>query len=124
MHSSSLFRNSHTGIAYKKQFLIIIGGEDANQDAFNDIWKFDIHTKEWTEIKPSKSHLFEGRCCHSSSLNNEKIYIYGGLKNVDVTLDNLAILCLDGKVSEIEEKVKINEPTTSISYSFDSKFNI
>jgi hypothetical protein len=41
--------------------------------------------------------------CHSASLFNEKILIYGGMKNAEIILDTLSVLCLDGKCEELEE---------------------
>lgn len=43
--------------------------------------------------------------CHSASLYNDKIFIYGGMKNGDSTFDNLIALCLDGKTEELEEGI-------------------
>jgi len=79
---------------------------------------YDLKLKSWNELKPSRANLFDGRFCHSCSLYNDRLFIYGGLKNAEITLDNLAILCLDGKVSDIEERIKINE---SLNYNGKSE---
>lgn len=47
--------------------------------------------------------IFESRLCHSCSVHSEKLYIFGGMKNSDITLDSLSILCLDGKHEELEQ---------------------
>jgi hypothetical protein len=44
-----------------------------------------------------------------------KLFVFGGMKNSDVTLDTLSILCLDGNFQEFEENktLEIGPPVTS-----------
>lgn len=69
----------------------------------NDVWVYDIINKTWSEVKVANPSNFEGRLCHSACLIDEKVYVYGGMKNAENTLDSLAILCLDGISSDLEE---------------------
>jgi tRNA(Ile2) C34 agmatinyltransferase TiaS len=40
--------------------------------------------------------------CHSACLYGDRIYVYGGMKNPDTTLDSISILCLDGRSEDLE----------------------
>lgn len=64
---------------------------------------YSVTSKIWTVVKIQNSSLFDGRMCHSASIKGEKIYVYGGMKNADSTFENLSVLCLDGKIEELEE---------------------
>ena len=72
-------------------------------EALNDVWLYNISSKNWTELKASNSFIFESRFCHSCSVFGEKLFVFGGMKNSDDTLDTLSILSLDGKNDEFEE---------------------
>lgn len=87
-----LERSSHTCVSYKDRFIIIIGGEDKRKRALNDMWIFDIVTKYYSEVNISNNETFDSRFCHSSILYNDIIAIYGGIQNVDTTLDSLVLL--------------------------------
>ena len=91
-------RTSHSSVGYKNQFIFIIGGEGENQVPLNDVWIYDIISKEYSQLTINNSNGFEGRFCHSSCLLNDTIVIYGGMKNAEETLDNLSVLCLDDKI--------------------------
>lgn len=99
-------RTSHSSVAYKSQYIFIIGGEGENQMPFNDIWIYNILSKEYSEFNIEALNEFEGRLCHSSILFNDIIVIYGGMKNVDQTLDNLILLCFENEVSAIDVSSK------------------
>ena len=90
----SLNSNEFTNFSY-------LGGSD--KIPFNDVWVFNLSSKHWSEIKVKNEAIFEGRMCQSASLHENRIYVYGGMKNADVTFDNLVILCLDGKTDDLEE---------------------
>ncbi len=63
---------------------------------------YNTINKNWVEISVKNPSAFEGRMCHSASLYGERIYIYGGMKNADVTLDSVSVLCLDGVTEDLE----------------------
>ena len=56
------------------------------------MWIFDIVTKYYSEVNISNNETFDSRFCHSSILYNDIIAIYGGIQNVDTTLDSLVLL--------------------------------
>ena len=113
-------RTSHSCTAYRGEFLILIGGEGLNEGMYkklnlvfekvplNDVWIYTLIMKSWSELKLNNPNIFEGRFCHSASLSGDKIFIYGGMKNAEETLDNLSVLCLNGKIEELEECNKYN----------------
>lgn len=45
--------------------------------------------------------------CHSATLYKNNIYIYGGMKNADVTFEDLIVLSLDGKTGNFKESIII-----------------
>ena len=67
------------------------------------------------ELKASNDDVFDSRLCHSCSVYGNKLFVFGGMKNSDVTLDTLSILCLDGKYEEFEENklLEIGPPIAS-----------
>ena len=66
--------------------------------ALNDVWIFNLPLSNWTELKPNNHDLFEARLCHSSTIVNDCIFIYGGMKNSEETINNhFSILSLNGK---------------------------
>ena len=88
-------RASHCCVSYKDQFLIITGGEGKKKEPLNDIWIFDLKTKCYTEINLVGNEKMEARLCHSCIVYCDFIVLYGGMKNCDITLDNLTILCIE-----------------------------
>jgi hypothetical protein len=64
---------------------------------------YDTIVKSWSEIKIINASMFDGRFCHSAVINEDRVFIYGGMKNAETTLDNMAILCLDGGYDDLEE---------------------
>ena len=88
-------RASHCCVAYKEQFLIITGGEGKKKEPLDDIWIFDLKTKCYTEINLVGNEKIEARLCHSCIVYSDFIALYGGMKNSDITLDNLTVLCIE-----------------------------
>lgn len=88
-------RASHCCVAYKEQYLIITGGEGKKKEPLDDIWIFDLKTKCYTEINLVGNEKIEARLCHSCIVYCDFIALYGGMKNSDITLDNLTVLCIE-----------------------------
>jgi hypothetical protein len=61
----------------------------------------------WNELIIKNNNLFEGRMCHSATLYKNNIYVYGGMKNADVTFEDLIILSLDGNTGNFKESIII-----------------
>ena len=93
-------RASQTCVAYKDQYLIIIGGEGKAQLLLNDIWIFDLKTKTYSEVGLVGEQKIDGRFCHSCLINEDIVYLYGGMQNSEVTLDNLTVLNIESKLNQ------------------------
>ena len=94
-------RASQTCVGYKDQYLIIIGGEGKTQQPLDDIWIFDLKTKSYTEIQLLGEEKIDGRFCHSCIVYGDILALYGGMQNSEVTLDNLTVLSIEAKQSQI-----------------------
>ena len=88
-------RASQSCVVYKEQFLIIIGGEGKKKEPLDDIWIFDLKNNCYTEIEFPGNEKIEGRFCHSCIIYGDVLALYGGMKNSDVTLDNLTVLSIE-----------------------------
>ena len=104
-------RASHCCVAYKEQYLIITGGEGKKKEPLDDIWIFDLKTKCYTEINLVGNEKIEARLCHSCIVYCDFIALYGGMKNSDITLDNLTVLCIE-----------LNQ-TKKTSYKINNKYS-
>ena len=100
-------RTSHSCLSYKNKYIFIVGGEGDDGVPLNDIWIYDVKEKIYTELNIENKEIFEGRFCHSCALINDSIVVYGGMKNAEITLDNLAILCLDGKIKGDDNETNV-----------------
>jgi hypothetical protein len=76
---------------------------DNQKVPLNDVWMYDVTSKSWSELKIMNATMFDGRLCHSSVLYDDRVYVYGGMKNAESTLESMAILCLDGKFEDLED---------------------
>ena len=59
----------------------MFGGLTETNDTLNDMWKFDIETNTWNLVE-QKGQIPEPRCGHSLNLHGDKIFLFGGLKEV------------------------------------------
>ena len=104
-------RASHCCTVYKEQYLIISGGESKKKEPLDDIWIFDLKTKCYTKVELVGNEKIEGRFCHASMIYGDYLALYGGMKNSDVTLDNLTILNID-----LNQNKKINNKNNNKSF--------
>lgn len=44
-------RSSHSAVVYKDG-MYVFGGRDDDNNKYNDLWRLDLTTYEWKEIKP------------------------------------------------------------------------
>ena len=102
-------RASQSCVAYKEQFLIISGGEGKKKEPLNDIWIFDLKNKCYTQIELVEK--IEGRFCHTCIIWEDIMALYGGMKNSDVTLDNLTLLRI-----ELNQNKKTNNKNNNNQY--------
>ena len=59
----------------------MFGGLTETNDTLNDMWKFDIESNTWGLVQ-QKGQIPEPRCGHSLNLHGDKIFLFGGLKEV------------------------------------------
>ena len=104
-------RASHCCVVYKDQYLIISGGEGKKKEPLNDFWIFDLKTKCYTEVELQGNEKIEGRFCHTCMIYGDYLVLYGGMKNSDVTLDNLTILNL-----QLNQNKKLNNKDYNKNY--------
>lgn len=94
-------------LSFKNQYVIVIGGEcnpspeeDARDEddeetcSRNDVWLFDITRQDWIKIEP-KNPIFKHRAYQTCVEDDNKIYVFGGLKNNQMLYDDVMILELD-----------------------------
>jgi hypothetical protein len=101
-------RASQSCVVYKDQFLIIIGGEGKKKEPLDDIWVFDLKNNCYTEIELTGNEKIEGRFCHSCIIYGDTLALYGGMKNSDVTLDNLTVLSIEYNSNKKTNNKNIN----------------
>ena len=61
--------------------LYMFGGLTNNNVTVNDMWRYDITTNRWYKIK-QRGKVPSPRCGHSLSAFNDKLFLFGGLKEV------------------------------------------
>ncbi|PKY39989.1 galactose oxidase, partial [Rhizophagus irregularis] len=80
-------RTGHISCAYKGR-IYIFGGTDGER-CFNDIWYYDIETREWVELI-CDNFAPVPRESHGAALANDVIYIFGGRTRDGKELSDLA----------------------------------
>ena len=100
-------RASHSCVVYKDLYLIITGGEAPNKEPLDDIWLYDIKNKCYTEIELTGKEKIEARFCHSSIIFEDTLAIYGGMKNSDITLDNLTLINIEFNQGKKKKNIDI-----------------
>ena len=100
-------RTSHCCVAYKDLYLIITGGEGQDQKPLDDIWIYDIKKMCYMEVELTGKENIEGRFCHSSIISGDILALYGGMKNSEVTLDNLALINIEFNQGKRKKNVEI-----------------
>ena len=75
---------SFTNLRSNLQALYIFGGSQ-KIDAFSDLWKFDLETSRWSEIKPKEK--IPEMYFHSAEVYQDAFYVFGGYtdKNLNDT---------------------------------------
>jgi hypothetical protein len=43
---------------------------------------YSLKNKTWNELKVSNENVFDGRMCHSACILADRIYTYGGMRNI------------------------------------------
>lgn len=71
-------RYGHSMVSYGDNFLVLFGGKDMNDDLLNDLWLFNLETKEWEEIVDTMGDIPPGRVFHYAIRHHHTMYILGG----------------------------------------------
>lgn len=80
-------RQGHSLSLHENKQLYVFSGRIPNIDTNNyrtyihDFWSFDLNTKIWKKIELGVDHSPCARHSHSSVIQKDKIYIYGGSNN-------------------------------------------
>ena len=61
--------------------IYMFGGLTANNQTLNDMWCFNLREYKWYQIK-QRGDVPEPRCGHSLSTHHDKLFLFGGLKEV------------------------------------------
>lgn len=118
-NSVPLSRSGHTCVNIDNKYLLLYGGIHDKYNLYtdnniindtvqclNDLWKYDINTKQWTELCPTQQlpHL-TGHTC--TPISNNKLLFIGGLLDGDAVVMNSDICAYDvntGKFSTVASK--------------------
>jgi len=70
--------------------MYIFGGQDDENNKLCDVWEFDIESEVFTliELLPN-SYQPSPRSGHSSTIFNDKMYIFGGILELTKELNEL-----------------------------------
>jgi hypothetical protein len=70
--------------------MYIFGGQDDENNKLHDLWEFDIASEVFTQIElPDDSYQPPPRSGHSSTIFNDKMYIFGGILELTKELNEL-----------------------------------
>lgn len=94
--------------------LFVFGGFDGDK-WLNDLYEFDINTKEWSLVTPG-SKVPAARCRHTANLYKHKIYIFGGNDSERSFKDVWAL-----KVFSQRVKVKEGQLTNNMKEMLDQE---
>lgn len=62
--------------------MYVFGGANEENNKMNDLWKFDLITNEWSEVKTGGHGKPSDRSGHAAVMYLDKMYIFGGLEGI------------------------------------------
>jgi len=74
-------RSGHSACIYENA-MYVFGGKDDDNNKLNDIWKLDLATCAWSEIKPSDEFKPMERSGHSCDIYDNYMAIFGGIYEI------------------------------------------
>ena len=90
-------RAGHSAVVNDK-YMYIFGGKDNDDVLLNDLWRLDLESDVWEQVKVSDdSQVPQGRCGHSSVVYNGHILIFGGIFEITRELNDCYIFNLSNK---------------------------
>ena len=81
-------RSGHSACVYEG-CMYVFGGKDEDNNKLNDLWKLDLNTYTWTEVKSSDSFLPLERSGHSCDVFESYMVIFGGIFEITKELNDL-----------------------------------
>ena len=114
-------RAGHVAL-FNNGILYVHGGKDDENNKLNDLWKFDMATRVWTELVTEDRNMLGGavskvpvaRSGHSAVLYEGYICIFGGIFEVTKELNDLQLYDIENN-RWICLFAESNEPVSSIS---------
>ena len=95
----------------------VFGGRDDDNNKLNDLWKFDIQTGQWEEVKPADGQYPQARSGHSCDVfEGQYLIVFGGIFEITKELNDLHMFDLKKKkwVTVFEES---NSPVKGRDHS-------
>lgn len=69
--------------------MYIFGGKDDDNNKLNDLWKLDLNTYQWNEVKPADGIKPLERSGHSCDIFDCFMIIFGGIYEITKELNDL-----------------------------------
>ena len=98
-----------------KNYFYLFGGLTITNETMNDMWKIKIGEFEWQNVE-QKGRIPSARCGHSLNVHTDKIFLFGGLK--EVTKESNECFKFD-TITETWEEVGQSSHETQLKY-YDS----
>lgn len=104
-------RAGHSAVLYENS-IYIFGGKDDENFKLNDLWKFDLAARTWTNLETATGTAPMARAGHTANVYEGKMFIFGGIFEVTKELNDCHIydIAKDRWICVFEEK---NEDGTS-----------
>jgi len=119
--------DSHSAVIDEKNKKMLIYGGLSKYKTTSDIWEYDITKEEWKKLEV-KGKIPEGRSCHAAVLQDNSMFIYGGINEDDDSLGDLWEFNLTTNTwTKIEFTIGENNPDVRYGHSMvckDSKIYI
>lgn len=72
-------RAGHSSVVDDK-YIYVFGGKDNNDQKLNDLWRFDVTTEDWEQVKyAQEGHIPIGRTGHTCAVYNGHLLVFGGI---------------------------------------------
>jgi Galactose oxidase, central domain len=82
-------RSGHSSVIHQGS-MWVFGGRDEDNNKLNDLWKFEISTSTWQEIKPADGVYPLERSGHSSDIyEGQYMIVFGGIYEITKELNDL-----------------------------------
>ena len=102
-------RRGHTVTAWKEdggiEKMVLFGGCDSENKCFNDVWIFKTEEEKWEKFEVTGATMPAARSKHDAFIRDDKLYIYGGLKDNDNSKALGDMYVLNLKDTEARRKV-------------------